>query len=222
MEGLHNTWVKPHVLLKLLHDYKFVVFIDADATVQHLEVPLEWKFNRWGITPETSIAMPLDVRQMMGGNDHIGEDSHGNMESNTGLIIAQALPHTFDMLTAWKECPEEKRYPGCGRWKEEWAHEQRAFSQYIRYDFNPTGKNIIEIPCDDAMGFPGLGDNAWIADDCKGQFIRHHTISKGQTKRSTEIAMLQSLTDIVRDDLLKNKEAYWVRETKDESVQRIS
>jgi hypothetical protein len=213
MDGLHNTWVKPHVLLDLLSSYKFVIFIDADATIQHLEIPFEWMFNRWGITHETSIAMPVDVRQMMGGNDHIGEDEHGNMEQNTGLVVAQALPYTFEMLKAWKECPEETRYPGCGRWKEEWAHEQRAFSLYIRYDFNPNGTNIIEIPCDDAMGFPGLGDNSWIADNCTGQFIRHHTIAKTQTKRSTEIAMLQSITDLVKTELMRNTDIYLMEES---------
>jgi len=213
MDGLHNTWVKPHVLYELLHGYKFVVFIDADATVQHLEVPLEWMFNRWGIGPETSIAMPVDVRQMMGGNEHIGEDDHGKMEQNTGMIVAQSLPHTFEMLKAWKDCPDETRYEGCGRWKEEWAHEQRAFSLYIRYEFNPNGTNIIDIPCDDAMGFPGLGDRSWIADNCTGQFVRHHTIAKDQTKRSTEIALLQSITDLAHKELMRNKEGYLIRET---------
>lgn len=65
MDGLHNTWVKPHALLDLIPSYKFVVFLDADATVQHLEVPVEWLFNRWGITPETSISMARDVMQVL-------------------------------------------------------------------------------------------------------------------------------------------------------------
>jgi hypothetical protein len=202
MEGLHNTWVKPHVLLKLLKSYQFVIFIDADATIQHLELPFEWLFNRWGITPNTSIAMPLDVR-MVGVDDK---------EQNTGLIVAQALPLTFEMLTAWKDCPNETRYPGCGRWKEEWAHEQRAFSTYIRHDFNPDGNNIVEIPCDDAMGFPGLGDYGYIADNCTGRFVRHHTVAKGMTKRSTEIAILQSIADLARRELLGKRGTYLVRE----------
>jgi hypothetical protein len=206
--GLHNTWVKPHVLLDLLPGYKFVVFIDADATWQHLEVPLEWMFNRWGITPETSIAMPLDVR--------MGEATPEKLEANTGLIVAQALNYTYELLTAWKDCPDELRYPGCGRWREEWAHEQRAFSQYIRHDFNPNKTNIIEIPCDDAMGFPGIADSGFIADNCTGQFVRHHTIAKGMTKRSTEVAMLQSMTDLLRKELMENSETYLYKEAEDE------
>ncbi|KAF1848822.1 uncharacterized protein K460DRAFT_375593 [Cucurbitaria berberidis CBS 394.84] len=213
MEGLHNTWVKPHVLFDLLHSYRFVIFIDADATIQHLELPFEWLFNKWGITPQTSIALPLDSRQTINGDEHVSEDSKGRLQLNTGVVVAQALPYTFEMLKAWKECPEEKRYPGCALWKEEWSHEQRAFSEYIRYDFNPTGTNIIEIPCDDAVGYPGLAEHEHINSNCTGQFIRHHTIDKAMTKRSTEVAMLQVLTDLTRKELLSKKETYWIRET---------
>jgi hypothetical protein len=204
MDGLHNTWVKPHILLELLQSgsYQFVVFVDADSTIQHLELPLEWMFNRWGITPATSIAMPIDVR--------MGDDQ--NIEQNTGLIVAQALPLTFEMLTAWKDCPTETRYSGCGRWKDEWAHEQRAFSMYIRHDFNPDGNNIVEIPCDDAMGYPGLSDLGYISTNCTGQFIRHHTVAKDKTKTSAEAAMLQGITDLLRKELIRNKESYLVRE----------
>ncbi|KAH8712062.1 hypothetical protein GQ44DRAFT_776259 [Phaeosphaeriaceae sp. PMI808] len=214
MEGMHNTWVKPHALYDLLKKYRFVIFIDADATIQHLELPFEWLFNRWGVTPETSIAMPLDTRQILNGDVHASEDSRGKLQLNTGVVIAQALPLTFDLLTAWKECPGEKKYPGCGEWKEAWSHEQKAFSEYIRYDFNPNGTNIVEIPCNDAMGYPGLSDNhSWITSNCTGQFIRHHTIDKAMTKTSTELAMLQSLTDLTRKALLGDKQKYWIRET---------
>jgi hypothetical protein len=43
------TWIRPHVFKELLPDYDFVVSMDADAILSHLEVPLEWMFNRWGI-----------------------------------------------------------------------------------------------------------------------------------------------------------------------------
>lgn len=174
MEGLHSTWVKPHVLNEMLPEYQFVAFLDGDALVTNLDVPLEWMFNRWGVTEQTSVALPLDVRQ--GGST--GEDSHGNTEVNTGFVVVQNLPTTFELLEAWRDCTTETRYPGCGRWKEEWSHEQRAFSEYIRYDpeFTVNNASIVEISCDDAMGYPGLGDLGWIVDDCRGNFIRHHTI----------------------------------------------
>jgi hypothetical protein len=212
MKGMHNTWVKPHVLLDLLKSYRFAIFLDADTTIQHLELPLEWLFNRWGITPETSIAMPLDVEHTLGGDKHASEDSKGHRQLNTGFMVAQALPYTFEMLAAWKNCPNGTQYPGCGTWKEKWSHEQKAFSEYIRYDYNPNGTNIVEIPCDDAMGYPGLDKTSWVQGKCEGQFIRHHTVAKSRTKKSAETAMLQSLTDLTRKALLSNRATYWTRE----------
>ncbi|KAF1931144.1 uncharacterized protein M421DRAFT_56970 [Didymella exigua CBS 183.55] len=212
IQGYHNTWVKPHVLSELLESYRFVVFVDADATIQHLELPIEWLFNRWGITPSTSIAMPLDTRQVLDGDDNASNDSKGKLALNTGVVIAQALPHTFKMMEAWKECPSEKQYPGCAHWKQEWSHEQRAFSEYIRWDYNPSGKEIIEIPCDDAMGYPGINRHPHILSKCAGTFLRHHTIDKAMTKKSTEEAMLQSMTDVMHKMLQSNKEKFWIKE----------
>lgn len=157
----------------MLPKYKFVAFVDGDALIKNLDVPLEWMFNRWGITPQTAIAVPLDVR-MFGGEG----DSRGQPEVNTGFVVVQNMPMAVELLTAWKECPYEKRYEGCARWKDEWSHEQRAFSEYIRYDpqFNSSKETIVQISCDDAMGFPGLQDVDFIVDKCKGNFVRHHTV----------------------------------------------
>ncbi|KAJ4361731.1 hypothetical protein N0V95_001624 [Ascochyta clinopodiicola] len=210
--GYHNTWVKPHVLAQLLESYRFVVFIDADATIQHLELPIEWLFNRWGITPTTSIAMPLDTRQILKGDENASNDSKGKLALNTGVVIAQALPHTTEMMAAWKDCPTETRYPGCGTWKQNWSHEQKAFSEYIRWDYNPSGTEIVEIPCDDAMGYPGINKHPHILSKCEGTFLRHHTVDKSRTKQSTEEAMLQAMTDLTHRMLHANREKYWVKE----------
>lgn len=131
------------MLEKFLEDYRFVVFIDADATIQHLEVPLEWLFNRWGIGHNTSAAMPVDTKQILNGNENASCDSKGRVTLNTGFVVMQNLPTTFEMLKAWRECPTDKKYKGCSNWKNNWSHEQRAFSEYIRYDFNATGEEII-------------------------------------------------------------------------------
>ncbi len=143
MKDQYNTWIKPHALHELLGSYKFVVFIDADAIIQHLEVPMEFLFNRWGVSASTSIALPVDTQQVMEDGDNISIDSKGKVVLNTGVVVLQNLPHTHDMMKAWKECTDETRYPGCGQWKDRWSHEQRAFSEYIRYDFNPQGNNIV-------------------------------------------------------------------------------
>jgi hypothetical protein len=55
---------------------------------------------------------------------------------NSGFIVAQQLNRTPDILDAWASCTNDERYEGCSNWKWKWAHKQRAFSEYIRYDFD--------------------------------------------------------------------------------------
>lgn len=142
MEGYHDTWILPGSLRALIKDYDFVITMDADVTITHPEVPFEWLFNHWGVTNNTSIAMPVD--QKVFDHDEINSvDSKGAQVLNTGMVVVHNIPYTLEMLDAWIECPNESRYPGCGHWKNNWSHEQKVFSEYIRYDFNPDGDNIV-------------------------------------------------------------------------------
>ncbi|KAL2135709.1 hypothetical protein VTI74DRAFT_7226 [Chaetomium olivicolor] len=213
MKDHWDTWIKPHVLKEMLHGYKFVVFIDADAIIQHLEVPMEFLFNRWDISPDTSIAMPIDTQQLNENRtESISTDSKGKVVLNSGVVVLQNLPYTHDMMQAWTECTTEKRYPGCGQWKERWSHEQRAFAEYIRYDFNPNGNNIVEIPCNDANGYPGLVGKANVIDDCKGEFIRHYTLDKNMAKTSTADVLMQSITGLLQKNFAQHNATILVEE----------
>ncbi|KAK4235611.1 hypothetical protein C8A03DRAFT_36534 [Achaetomium macrosporum] len=213
-----DTWIKPHALLEVLRDYKFVVFIDADAIIQHLEVPMEFLFNRWNIAPNTSVAMPIDTQQVMKDTqENISTDSKGKVVLNSGVVVLQNLPYTHDIMQAWAECTTEKRYPGCGKWKRRWSHEQRAFSEYIRYDFNPDGNNIVEIPCNDANGYPGLFPKAGIIDDCKGEFIRHYTLDKPAAKASTGDVLMQSMSELLQKNFATNQQNLLIKEPETET-----
>ncbi|KAL2017093.1 hypothetical protein VTK56DRAFT_2616 [Thermocarpiscus australiensis] len=212
MKDHWDTWIKPHVLQEVLRYYKFVVFIDADAIIQHLEVPMEFLFNRWNVSPNTSIAMPIDTQQLPDGKDNISTDSKGKVVLNSGVVILQNLPHTHDMMQAWAECTTETRYRGCGQWKDRWSHEQRAFSEYIRYDFNPDGNNIVEIPCNDANGYPGLFGQAGVIDDCQGEFIRHYTLDKSMTKTSTSDVLMQSIGELLQKNFAENQKNILIKE----------
>ena len=68
------------------------------------------------------------------------------------------------------------------------------------------------------MGYPGLTEHNWIKSKCSGQFIRHHTIDKSWTKKSTEAAMMQSLADLLHQELHEKKDTYFVREKKKETA----
>ncbi|GAB1312579.1 Nucleotide-diphospho-sugar transferase domain-containing protein [Madurella fahalii] len=212
MKGHWNTWIKPHALQEVLRYYKFVVFIDADAIIQHLEVPIEFLFNRWNISQNTSIAMPIDTQQIREGEGNISTDSKGKVVLNSGVVVLQNLPHTHDMMQAWTECTSETRYPGCAQWKDRWSHEQRAFSEYIRYDFNPDGNNIVEIPCNDANGYPGLFGKADVVDDCKGEFVRHYTLDKEMAKSSTGDVLMQSMAELLQRNYAENHKNILIEE----------
>ncbi|PSN73463.1 hypothetical protein BS50DRAFT_569000 [Corynespora cassiicola Philippines] len=214
----YDTWISPTTLRRYTPDYDFVVTMDADVTLTHLEVPLEWMFNKWGITRNTSIAMPWDTEEIHTENGvtaPISVDSKGKQVLNTGFMIVQNLGYTLEMLEAWMECTTEKRYKGCGRWKKEWSHEQRAFSEYIRYDFNPRGNNIVALPCDDTMGWPGMVDGypGRITSDCNGNFVRHHTLDKELAKYSASNSVMQSLSQVLQKTLLRQQQTLYVNQS---------
>ncbi|CAO2648121.1 Nn.00g090430.m01.CDS01 [Neocucurbitaria sp. VM-36] len=222
----HHTWVKVHAIPEVLKNYKFVVFLDADVTVNHMEVPLEWLFNRWKITPQTSLALPQDVTRE--GCDTC--DSKGNVMLSSGVIVAQNIPHTHKIFDAWKSCPNETLYPGCGTWAYSWAHEQRALSEFLRYDENMNpNQNILALPCDDANGYPEKNEvkpeGMIFYSDCQGNFFQHHWLDGGKrlTKKAIGESVMQSIAEVVQkslwdgqDNLVINQTAEALQEEKKE------
>ncbi|KAF5242892.1 hypothetical protein FANTH_8477 [Fusarium anthophilum] len=120
----HGTWVKPAITKEALKTHDFVISLDSDAVFTHLDLPLEWLMNLWDYRPETLVAMAYDLDWEQ---DY---DPQGNLILNTGFVIAQASQRTQDMFQRWEDCP--RSIPGCDHWKHKWAHEQSAFSYYIR------------------------------------------------------------------------------------------
>ncbi|RYN82484.1 hypothetical protein AA0120_g9846 [Alternaria tenuissima] len=220
MKDHYNTWILPHVLRELIPGYQFVVVMDADVTIPHLDVPFEWMFNRWGIKEHTSIALPWDTEEFR-DEGSISIDSKGMRVLNTGLVIAQNSSLTLDLLEAWRDCTTEKRYKGCAKWKTEWSHEQRAFSEYIRYDFNKTPETIVSIPCDDAVGWPGFredmlnrpGTENHDISNCNGNFVRHYTtMGKSRVKDASAASVMQVLSEALQKSILANPEEVWYKE----------
>ena len=91
--GHEVSWVIPHVLWELTPDYQFVVAMDAEVTTSHLEVPLEWMFNRWELQKHTSMALPWDTEQIR-NNTSISTDSQGRRVIKSGFVVAQNSPLT--------------------------------------------------------------------------------------------------------------------------------
>lgn len=216
MPGFHSTWIRPHLIRDMLPEYQFVVHMDADAVIAHPEVPLEWMFNRWGVAKNTSFAMPLDAEVSRNGKP-MSEDSRGVPIFNAGLVITQNNKVTLDMLEAWADCTTEVRYRGCGVWKTKFSHEQRAFSEYIRYDYDTTPQTIVAIPCDDGLGYPQFKEHAAgkkLKAECRGNFIRHYTFGRGKpmVHAATTETMAQVLAQVLQKNLLQHRNEAWKKE----------
>ena len=200
MAGRGGTWAKVPAIAELLEEYRFVVFIDRDAFFNHMEVPIEWLFNRWNITEQTSLSIPLDVL-FRDGNATL--DRQGRRIQNNGFIIAQRSDRTKEILKAWGTCYDDKKYPGCSHWKDRWGHEQSAFAEFVRYEFNRE-HDVLEIPCEDANGYPEKG--RYIKSDCNGDFVRHYWVRKHFAKPAISNSILQSIAVRLQSEILKEKD----------------
>ncbi|CAF3519066.1 unnamed protein product, partial [Fusarium graminearum] len=201
----HGTWVKPAIAKEALKTHDFVISLDSDAVFTHLNLPIEWLMNLWDIRPEeTLVAMAYDL------DIKIDYDTRGNLVLNTGFVISQASQRTQEMYERWEDCP--RSIPGCEHWNFKWAHEQSAFSHYIRYEFNRT-HDVKNIPCSHANG------NEFTAEgQCKCQGIFAWYSSDLEMTASTlhhiTIELLGSSTNVreLTDNEAKAFESYVSRD----------
>lgn len=191
----HATWIKPSALANQIGNYKFIVFLDADATFRFLHLPIEWLINYWNIEPHHSIIMakdPWDPRY-----PEFNSDRFNRTYANTGFMIVQNNENTIPILKAWHECPDDVRYPNCSQWKQPNFHEQSAFGEYIRYDYD---EYIKELDCGQANGFPGVE-----VSNCQGKFVRHYWFEKHLVKLDYRENMMNAVTMPIQKLFSENK-----------------
>ena len=175
-----GTWVKVPMMKEALKTHEYIVFMDSDVMFHYPHLPLEWLLNYWNMTDDTLAMMSIDP------NEPQNYDEKGNRYLNTGFVIARQSKRTQEMYKAWAECPSEKRYPGCARWKVDWAHEQAAFGNYLRYDFDRPD-DIRVLPCVEANGAPEAANRG----GCKGVFVRHFWVDKGLVAKNLADSVMQ-------------------------------
>jgi len=167
-----------------------VVVCDADAVFINLHLPFEWLLNRWEYQLNTSMATARDP-----DNEPQNFDTKGRNTINTGFMIAQNLPRTRDLLKALEDCPDnEEKYPNCAKFKYTHPHEQGAYSEYIRYEFEDS---VIEIPCSEANGYPQRS-----LPGCDGIFVRHSWHDKGLPRRELEESLTANFMARVHKEFL--------------------
>jgi hypothetical protein len=166
-EDRWGTWIKVPFMKEALKTHDYIVFLDSDVMFHYPHLPIEWLMNYWNMTEETLVMMSIDPDEPQ------NYDALGNRYLNTGFVIAQQSERTQEMYTRWAECPSETRYKGCGRFKKDWPHEQAAFGNYIRYDYDRPD-DIRVLPCTEANGAPEAVNRG----GCKGTFVRHYWVDK--------------------------------------------
>ncbi|KAJ5629414.1 hypothetical protein N7528_003071 [Penicillium herquei] len=190
----HATWCKVPAIRQELDHYKFIVFLDADTVIPYLHLPLEWLLNYWNIVPETLLALARDPI------DPINNDDRGRTLLNTGFMIAQQSSRTKELFKAWDECLGETRYPKCSRWGFNWPHEQGAFGNFIRYDFNGS-QDIKVLPCAEANGCPESAHTG-----CMGRLVRHYWYGKNLVPAAMQESVLRSFVPRLHEMFLHD---YW-------------
>ncbi|KAJ3528891.1 hypothetical protein NM208_g10003 [Fusarium decemcellulare] len=198
----HGTWVKVPMIKEALKTHDFVVFLDADAGFMNLHLPFEWLMSMWNITDKTLIALANDP------DSPKNRDEKGKVMQNTGFIIAQQSGRTQELFENWEACPTEKRYEGCKHWDRDWAHEQAAFANYVRYDYNST-EEVKAIPCGDGNGAPYIGDKT-----CGGTFVRHHWFKKDLPAKDLQGIMLDTLVERLHYQFHADKKANYLDASK--------
>jgi hypothetical protein len=207
-EDRHATWIKPSALANHIKNYKFIVFLDADAAFRFLHVPIEWMMNYWDITPKHAFTMAKDP--WTAEEPQFNSDRFNRSYTNTGFMIVQNTDVTMPMLKAWHECPEDTRYTNCSQWKTPKFHEQSAFGEYIRYDYED---NVKELDCGEANGYPGVE-----ISNCQGKFVRHYWFEKHLVKVDFRENIMNAITMPIQKLFFENKDGSIITKTEENVI----
>jgi hypothetical protein len=202
----HATWIKPSALANQIKNYKWIVFLDADATFRFMHLPIEWMLNYWDIQPQHSITMAKDPWNP--NEPQFNSDRFNRTYTNTGFMVVQNNEKIQEILKAWHECPDNTRYPGCSDWKKPKFHEQSAFGEYVRYDYEDY---IKELECKEANGFPGVE-----ISNCTGHFVRHYWFEKHLVKKDFRENMMQAFTLPIQQQFADNSTGIILQTDKNE------
>lgn len=189
----HMTWVKIANLYDVLHKYDVVVCFDPDVYVRNPETTIEFLMDRYNFTVNSSLLMASDP------NSKENQDSKGRATLNMGFIIARNNNLTRQILRQLALCTE--MVPGCKRWRFEWSHEQRAFSEYFR-DRMQIGSELIIAPCNELNGFDVSRSG------CHGILVTHGWTIKGSMKDRLKKLMSENLMMLLEKKMWKDGHVY--------------
>ncbi|KAH7367295.1 hypothetical protein B0T11DRAFT_275055 [Plectosphaerella cucumerina] len=202
-EDRRASWKKPSVMGRILKKHQTCVYMDSDAIFNHMDLPLEWLMNYWNIDKNNnSVALAMDPKA-----EH-NVDKQGKLYDNTGFMIVQNRPVTFEMMDDWAVCADEGgKHPDCVEYRTVAfgrPSDQGGFGNFIRYDYKD---HVKELPCAEANGFPE--DRS----ECLGTFIKHLWSGKNEL---IKIAIGEQLPgkflEIFHRQMMKEKDSFYLTE----------
>jgi len=174
--------------------YQYVVFTDSDVMFPHMKLPIEYLLERWNVTSEIAVTLGL-APDLPSRHDRI----HHKIISNTGFMIVQKTSLTEAIFQDWIDCPTEVKFKGCKHWKKELWHEQSAYSDYIRYEYQ---NHMREVPCNEVNGAPEQQEQG--AAHCDGLLVRHYWVAKEKLKNAVKESLGELLWPSMMHDLIKD------------------
>lgn len=203
-EDRRASWKKPFIIRKILEKHDACVYMDSDAIFNHIDLPVEWLLNYWDVDAKKDlVTLSIDPKA-----EH-NRDKKGKLYDNTGFIIAQNNPVTFNMMDDWAVCADDGgKHPDCVEYRTVAfgrPSDQGGFGNFIRYDYN---ESVKELPCREANGFPE--DRS----ECLGIFVKHLWSGKSDL---IKIAIGQQIPgaflEVFHRQILQEKdEFYWTEE----------
>lgn len=199
-----TSWKKPEIVSEILKNHEACIYLDSDAIFNHLDLPFEWLMNYWNVHPSmNSLALALDPQL-----DH-NLDKYGKVYLNTGFIIAQNNPKTFEIMNAWSRCADDDSpHPGCVEFRTNMPGsptDQGGFGTYVRYEF---AADIKQLPCSEANGYPES------ETECEGTFIKHLWTGKDDWIKVAVGGQLPGkILEIFHEQFLQEKGDFFLTET---------
>jgi hypothetical protein len=189
----HNTWVKVEEIRRTLQEgYQFVIFTDSDIVFPNLKLPMEYLLDHWNIDSTVAMAAALAP------DEPEKYDRLGHRNVNTGFMIAQNTPEVMPLLKDWIECPSETKFADCAHWKDDFWHEQSAYSDFVRHEYE---NYTLSLPCDDADGAP----EHWLVGDkkCSGKYVRHYWVCKECVRGGVQESIANLVLPALAEQLLE-------------------
>lgn len=115
------VWYKPELLLKYLPYYHYIMFIDSDAIYKNTDISIE------------NIIDNLDKKYAIIIADDKSYSQWGGNEVNTGVIIVQNCPKSFEILNRWID--STKNGDVCEKWRGVHPREQACLSDLYITEF---------------------------------------------------------------------------------------